>query len=334
MHFLKTLGILGLYARGSGFCVSILGLLPPLKESGYRTNVKYRDIKNYLVAGVECGSARTHFYVVEEVRKSWGLPARSLSTWGWFQTGIRRRYFPHCYFSPFWVFFLLWNDKEFLLPILAWALSGRAREKELCAGSVFCEVFHENRRICVGGGVAGRGDVGNSEKRKEGKPQQRCIIELVTRGSWDSVPLGPPWGVMENAPQNYLPKGQKREAFLHWLPCSIGQGLFHEINFLAPPEVCTCECQRVPYCHCVREALAKRKRSWVQPRPGWGWVHLCAAGCHRNSWRKKGAERTWNGAQRYLTVMPQSRSGPWHSVWPWDSGKSRVLRSVVGPLQD
>lgn len=186
MHFLKTLGILGLYARGSGFCVSILGLLPPLKESGYRTNVKYRDIKNYLVAGVECGSARTHFYVVEEVRKSWGLPARSLSTWGWFQTGIRRRYFPHCYFSPFWVFFLLWNDKEFLLPILAWALSGRAREKELCAGSVFCEVFHENRRICVGGGVAGRGDVGNSEKRKEGKPQQRCIIELVTRGSWDS----------------------------------------------------------------------------------------------------------------------------------------------------
>lgn len=44
----------------------------------------------------------------------------------------------------------------------------------------------------MGGGVAGRGDVGNSEKRKERKPQQRCIIELVTRGSWDSVPLGPP----------------------------------------------------------------------------------------------------------------------------------------------
>lgn len=97
MHFLKTLGILGLFARGSGFCVSILGLFSPLKEREYGTNVKYWVIENYLVAGMECGSARTRFYVVGEVRRSWDLPARSLSTWG----VISNRHKNEVFFLPF-----------------------------------------------------------------------------------------------------------------------------------------------------------------------------------------------------------------------------------------
>lgn len=57
---------------------------------------------------------------------------------------------------------------------------------------------------------------------------------------------------MENISQNYPPNGQKRGAFVHWLPCSIDQGFPDGINFHTLP-VCAHVSAKVSHAATVPE---------------------------------------------------------------------------------